>query len=305
MNVVVAGGRGFIGAPLVAALRGQGDVVTVLSRTVGPGLPAGAGVMAWPAAPEHAPSPWRQAVAGADAIVNLSGESIAGGRWTPAQKQRILQSRVNATRAIVEAASAAERPGRVLVNASAVGFYGPRGDEPVTENDGPGGDFLSGVCAAWEAEARRAASGGLRVVLPRFGLVLARDGGALPRMAMPFRLFAGGPLGSGRQWVPWIHRDDVVALLLLLVADSAARGPVNAVGPEPARNRDFARALGRALGRPSWLPAPAPLLRLALGEAADGLLLAGQRALPQRAGALGYRFRHTTVGAALRAVYGS
>jgi uncharacterized protein (TIGR01777 family) len=293
MRVVVAGGTGFIGRPLVSALLLRGDEVVVLSRSGSPHPPSGAQVVRWS-------DEWRAAVGRADAVVNLAGESIAAGRWSPARKRRILESRVLATRSLAGAMAA----GRVLVSASAVGYYGPRGDEPVTEADSAGSDFLSEVCLAWEAEATRAAEAGARVVLPRFGLVLAGDGGALPRMALPFRLFAGGPLGGGRQWVPWIHRDDAVALLLLLLDRAEAQGPVNAVGPAPLRSRDFAAELGRALGRPSWLTAPAPLLRLALGEAADGLLLSGQRALPAKAQALGFRFRHPTARQALRAIYG-
>ena len=303
MNVVVAGGTGFIGRPLVGALLARGDTVAVLTRSAAPDLPQGARAVRWNAAP-GGDGGWRSAIAGADAVVNLAGESIAAGRWSPARKGRIMASRVHATRAIVEAMGAdATRP-RALISASAVGFYGPRGDEAVTEADGPGHDFLAKVCVAWEAEARRAEAHGARVVLARLGLVLAGDGGALPRMALPFRLMAGGPLGAGTQWVPWIHRDDAIALLLLLLRSGAAQGPVNAVGPAPVRGRDFACELGRALGRPSWLPAPAPLLRLALGEAADALLLAGQRALPRQAEALGYRFRYGAAAAALTAIYG-
>jgi uncharacterized protein (TIGR01777 family) len=304
VKVVVAGGTGFIGRPLVEALLLRGWQVTVLSRSAAPALPAGVRAARWDGGVAGAGA-WRDAVAQADAVVNLAGESIGAGRWTAERKRRILQSRVGATRALVEAMVAAGLPQvpRVLVSASAVGFYGPRGDEPVTEDAGPGSDFLSRVCVAWEAEARRAAGRGVRVALPRIGLVLAADGGALPRMALPFRLFAGGPLGSGRQWVPWIHREDLVALLLLLITEPAAHGPVNAVAPEPVTGREFARALGRALRRPSWLPAPAAALRLLLGEAADGLLLSGQRALPRKAEALGYRFRHPTLAGALAAIY--
>ncbi len=304
MKVVVTCGTGFIGRPLVAALLGRGDEVAVLTRGMAPDLPAGARALAWD--PEHAGGepPWMSEVAGADAVVNLAGESIAAHRWSVVQKDRILASRVRATRAVVAAMGAdATRP-RALISASAVGFYGPRGDEAVTEADGPGGDFLAKVCVAWESEARRAEAVGARVVLARFGLVLAGDGGALPRMELPFRLLVGGPLGGGGQWVPWIHRDDAVALLVRLLEAGRATGPVNVVGPAPVRNREFARALGRALGRPSGLPAPAPMLRLALGEAADALLLAGQRALPRAAEGLGFHFRYATADAALGAIYG-
>jgi uncharacterized protein (TIGR01777 family) len=198
---------------------------------------------------------------------------------------------------------AARRPA-VLVSGSAVGYYGDGGDRELTEEAGPGSDFLARVCVAWEGEARRAEALGLRVVLLRTGMVLAQDGGALPRMLLPFRLFLGGPLGSGAQWMSWIHRDDLVGLIRFLLEMPDARGPFNGVAPRPVTNREFSRVAGRVLGRPSWLPAPPALLRLALGEMADALLLAGQRAVPARALALGYRFRYAELEPALRAVLG-
>ncbi|PZN04297.1 MAG: TIGR01777 family protein [Bacillota bacterium] len=313
MRVVIAGGTGLIGSALARRLQREGREVIVLTRSVaasGVGGSGGAGVgdgplryVAWTAAPvgpgEPRP-PWWEVVAGAAAVVNLAGASIAAGRWTPRQKQRIRESRLQATRALVQAIEAAEPRPAVLVSGSAVGYYGPRGDEVVDEATPAGDDFLSRVCVAWEAEARKAAVAGVRVALVRTGLVLAREGGALPRLVLPFRLGAGGPLGSGRQWMPWIHLDDLVALLVFLIERPGLEGPFNGTAPNPVRNRDFARSLGRVLGRPSWLPAPAFALRLALGEMADALLLSGQRAVPRRAQQAGFRFRFPEVEPALR-----
>jgi uncharacterized protein (TIGR01777 family) len=289
MRVLMTGGTGFLGAPLCRALRGAGHTVTVVTR-----------------APEHVTGPavgWdglEAAVRDADALVNLAGEPIAAGRWGAARKDRILASRVESTRALVRAAAAAGRRPSVLVSASAVGWYGARGDEPLDETAGPGTDFLAEVCRAWEAEALAAEALGLRVVRLRFGIALAPDGGALARMLPPFRAFVGGPLGSGAQWMSWIHRDDVTGLVVAALASEAWAGAVNATAPQPVTNRDFARALGDALARPSWLRTPAVVLRLALGEMAD-MLLTGQRVLPRVAERLGYQFRYRDLGPALRA----
>jgi hypothetical protein len=247
---------------------------------------------------------WEQvpdAVRAADAIVNLAGEPIADGRWTPLRKERIRESRVSATRTLVDAVVESSSRPSVLVSASAVGFYGSRGDEPLDETSEPGTGFLAGVCQAWEQEAMRAEPLGLRVVRLRIGVVLANDGGALGRMLPLFRVFLGGPLGSGRQWMSWIHRDDVVGLVLAALGSTRLRGAVNATAPQPVTNREFAEALGRALGRPALLRAPALALRLGLGEMAD-MLLTGQRVFPAAAERGGYRWRFAELGRALRAV---
>lgn len=314
MLVVVTGGTGLIGTALCRRLVEQGHDVVVLTRRPGAAVPAGVRVVPWTAepvegageegVPGEARPAWWEAVDGADAVVNLAGESIAARRWSPAQKERILQSRLRATRALVQAMAAARRPPRLMLSGSAVGYYGPRGDEIVTETAGPGTDFLSRVCVAWEEEARRAEALGIRVACLRTGLVLAREGGALPRLVLPFRLFAGGPMGSGRQWMPWIHLDDLVELILFLLSREDAAGPYNGTAPEPVTSREFARILGRVLGRPAWIPAPAPALRLVLGEMADALLLSGQRAVPERALAAGFRFRHPELEDALRDLLG-
>ena len=289
MRVLVTGGTGFIGAPLCRALRGAGHSVTVVTRD-----------------PAHAEGPavgWdgvANAVAWSDAVVNLAGEPIAGHRWSTARKQRIRDSRVQATQDLVDAVAAASKRPQVLVSASAVGYYGPHGDEPLDETAGPGTDFLAQVCQAWEQEAERAEQRGIRVVRLRLGVVLAADGGALAQMLPLFRAFLGGRLGGGRQWMSWIHRDDVTGLVVDTLADPRYTGAVNATAPTPVTNRDFTRALGRVLARPTVLPAPAFALRLALGEMAD-MLLTGQRVLPAAAERLGYRFRYRDLEPALRA----
>jgi uncharacterized protein (TIGR01777 family) len=289
MRVLVTGGTGFLGVPLCRALGGAGHTVTVVSRDP---EHAGGSAVGWEAIDA--------AVREADAVINLAGAPIAAGRWTAARKDQIVGSRVEATQAIVRAAAAADRRPAVLVNVSAVGYYGPHGDEPLDETAPPGAGFLADVCRAWEAEAARAEPLGLRVVRLRIGIVLAPDGGALARMLPPFRAFVGGPLGTGEQWMSWIHRDDVTGLVVAALAADGWTGAVNATAPEPVTNRDFARALGQALARPSWLRTPGGALRLALGEMAE-MLLTGQRVLPRVAERLGYRFRYRELGAALRA----
>jgi uncharacterized protein (TIGR01777 family) len=235
-----------------------------------------------------------------DGVVNLAGESIAG-RWSDEKKRRLRESRIAGTRRLVEAiALAAERP-TVLVSVSAVGYYGDRGEEALTEDSDPGGDFLAQLCQEWEAEAQRAEGLGLRVARLRLGVVLDRNGGALAQMLAPFRLGAGGPLGSGRQWFPWIHRADVVGLFRFALERAEAAGPINAAAPELVRQGEFAEALGRALHRPAFVPTPAFALRLLFGEFA-GTLLGSQRVLPERAEALGYAFRFPQIEPALRAI---
>lgn len=299
MHVVVAGGTGFIGGALVAELLRSGHRVTVLTRQAEAGrrLPADVSVVRWSGEEPSAPLP-----ADTDAVVNLAGATIAR-RWTQAAKRLIVDSRVNTTRAIVHALQGLERRdgGKpVLINASAVGYYGPRGDEPVTEADSAGSDFLALVCTQWEAAAREATDA--RVVLLRTGFVVGK-GGALPLMMLPFRLFVGGPLGSGRQWMSWIHIDDVVGLIRYALENETVVGPINGSAPEPVRNRDFVHTLGRVMRRPSFMPAPALAMRLVLGEMAD-MILTGQRAIPRAALDAGYRFRFTDVEAALRDVLG-
>ncbi|MBM3820479.1 MAG: TIGR01777 family protein [Acidimicrobiia bacterium] len=294
MRIVVAGGTGFLGAPLVRCLRAEGHLVTVLTRR-----PHGAGQVGWN--PATIAGPWALAVEAADAVINLSGESIAGARWTRSRKAALRASRLDATRGLVAAMTQGSRTPAVFLNASAVGIYGPHDDEEVTEATPPGDDFLSSLAQEWEAAALAAATSS-RVVLLRTGIVLDREGGALAEMAMPFSFMAGGPLGTGRQWMPWIHRDDWIAMVTWALTTAAVSGPLNLTAPNPVTNREFAQTLGRALRRPSFMPAPAFALRLVLGEMAT-MILTGQRVLPAKALALGFQFQHPTLAQALQAIY--
>jgi uncharacterized protein (TIGR01777 family) len=303
MRVVVTGATGMIGRALVSALSERGDqpVGLVRERDRARGvLGAEIELHAWPEPKQAPPAP--EGLAGADAVVHLLGEPIAQ-RWTPEAKREIRDSRVLGTRSLV-AGLGALRAGRrpaVLVSQSATGYYGPRGAEPVREDAAPGDDFLAVVTRDWEHEALAAAALGVRVALTRTGVVLSPRGGALATMLPPFRLGLGGPVAGGRQYVPWIHLDDVVGALLRCVRDADAAGPVNLTAPDPATNAELARALGRALRRPAIVPVPAAALRLLYGEMAS-VALTGQRALPARLQELGYEFRHPGLEAALRDV---
>lgn len=300
MHVVIAGGSGLIGRALAADLAGRGHQVTVLSRRPGdvaaPGLPAGVTVAHWDG---RSAGGWADLADGADAIVNLAGAGIGGGRWTAGRKQAIRHSRLEAGQAVIEAVKRAARKPRVVVQSSAIGYYGPRGDEAVTEESPPAGDFLAGVCIEWERTTAGVVDMGVRHVVVRSGLVLSVEGGSFPRLLLPFRLFAGGPLGSGRQWYAWIHMADEVAAIRFLIENEAAQGAFNLTAPQPATNREFAATLGRVMCRPALVPAPAFALRLVLGELA-GLVLTGQRVLPQRLSALGFNFRFPALEGALK-----
>jgi uncharacterized protein (TIGR01777 family) len=300
MKVVIAGGTGFLGQPLAHALSAAGSEVVILTRGIPPARAGSLRFVAW--SPTGGSGPWSAELEDATAVINLAGESIASRRWSAEHKRQILSSRVQTTRALVAAVLASTRPPHVFISGSAVGYYGPRGDETVTEEQPAGSDFLAKVCEAWESEASGAGKSS-RVICVRTGLVLDRDGGALPQMLLPFKLGAGGPLGSGRQYWPWIHRDDWVALLRWTIDTSAVAGPVNATAPNPVTNAEFAKALGRAMHRPAFMPAPAFALRVAVGEMADPLLLSGQRAIPAKAQRLGFAFRHTQVDGALKAIF--
>jgi uncharacterized protein (TIGR01777 family) len=326
LRVCVTGATGLIGSALLTALRGRGAQVTVLSRdpsrvherlgsagAVDERSASGAGPVAarsrrpgrgatqpveavrWD--PLKAPAP-AEALAGCDAVVHLAGENVAQ-RWTAKAREAIRESRSTGTRHLVEGLRSAEPRPRTLVSASAIGYYGAHGGEPLDEDAPAGKDFLAAVCADWELEAERAAELGVRVVLVRTGVVLDRNGGALAKMLIPFRLGVGGPVAGGRQYMSWIHRDDLIGMILAAIEDERWTGPINATAPEPVSNRDFSRALGSALGRPSRLPVPGAALRLMYGEMA-AIVTTGARVVPAKPLVLGYEFRHPRLPEALR-----
>ena len=291
MRVVVTGASGTIGGALAGALRDRGDTVIGISRS-----PAGAaGDVDWRSW-DDLPA----AVAEADAVVHLAGAGVADKRWSAARKRELRESRIDTAQRIVAAIQAAADKPAVLVSGSAVGVYGSRGDELLTEDSAPGADFLARLCVDWEAAAQGA---GVRTVTLRTGVVLAREGGALAKLLLPFKLGAGGPIGRGRQYMPWIHRDDIVGLILHAIDTPSLEGPLNGVAPEPVSNAAFGKALGAALRRPALMPTPPIALRLLLGERA-GVLTASQRVSAARAQELGYAFRHPEIGGALRDLVG-
>lgn len=296
MKLVSAGGSGFLGEPLVRRLIARGDDVAVLSRNPS-NVRAGRGVP-WDGKSQ---GPWSAEVAAADAVINLAGENIGEGRWTEPRKRKLIDSRVDATNAIVTALQNAPRRMRTLINASAVGYYGFDREDEADETAPKGRGFLADLVDKWEGAAKRAESSS-RVVILRFGVVLAADGGALPKMMMPFRFGAGGPVGNGRQWFSWIDREDGLSAIERSLDRPELRGVFNITSQEPVRNRDFAKTLGRVMHRPALMPAPAFALRLAFGQMADEALLGGQRAIPRRAMAEGFRFLYPTVESALRHV---
>ena len=294
MRVFLTGATGLIGRALASSLASDGHEVVALSRSGAPaGLPAGTRTVTGDPA---VPGPWQEELSRCDACVNLAGEPVAGGRWTEERRKRIRDSRVLATRNVASVLAAGGPA--VLVSGSAIGYYGPRGDEVIDETFPAGNDFLGHVAQEWE-EATRPAAKRARVVLIRTGIVLSPEGGALPKLVLPFKMLAGGPIGDGGFWQSWIHVADQVGILRLALENPAAQGPVNATAPDPVRNRDLARALGRVLRRPSLLVAPAFAVRAVLGEMAE-VVLASQRVLPRQALALGYRFRWPSLEPALR-----
>jgi uncharacterized protein (TIGR01777 family) len=294
MIVAITGSSGLVGSALVHALEADGHLIRPVVRRA---PRQGANEIRWD--PDQGMIEAAE-FANVDGVVHLAGENIAAHRWTESFKQKILTSRVCSTKLLCDTLAGLASKPTILVSASAVGYYGAHGDEPLDESAGPGTDFLAEVCRAWEAEAVAAEPLGLRVVRLRLGVVLAGDGGALTRMLPPFRAFVGGPLGDGRQWMSWIHRDDVTGLVIDALERDTYRGAVNATAPEPATNAEFTRALGRAVSRPTVLRAPARVLRFVLGEMAD-VLLTGQRVLPRVAERLAYSWRYPELGAALRA----
>ena len=301
MNVLVAGGTGFLGTHLVRALIAEGDRVVVLTRRPMQGRDSGPRYVTWDG---KSVDPILPEIRIADAVINLSGASIGAGRWTPSRKQIIVESRTVTTESLVEAMESSPSRPSVFLNASAVGYYGDCGEEEVPEGHASGKGFLAGLCLRWETAALRARQLGVRVVLPRTALVLSSGGGALGRMALPYRMYLGGPLGSGRQWFPWIHLHDAVASMLVALRSEHVDGPMNVVAPGTVRMDDFARALGASLGRPSVLRVPPGLLSVVLGEMAE-MILVSQRIVPAVLLRNDYRFRFPTLESALQNIFSS
>ena len=300
MRIIVTGASGLIGSALVPSLLGEGHEVTRLVRGASSTRGGDAQVRDASWEPERG-SIDAAALEGHDAAIHLAGESVSE-RWTNEKKRRIRESRVKGTRLLAETLARLERKPRTLVCASAIGFYGDRGDELLTEESAPGRDFLAGVCQEWEAAADPARAAGLRAAHLRIGIVLSAKGGALPRMLGPFRMGAGGPVGGGRQWVSWIALDDVLGVVRHVLRDESLSGPINTVAPQPVRNGEFAAALGEALGRPALVPVPAFAVRLMFGEMGQALALSGQRVVPAKLRASGYEFLYPELPGALRHV---
>jgi uncharacterized protein (TIGR01777 family) len=302
MNVFVAGGTGLIGCRLVRRLLQRQDKVVIVTRRPETAQTLlGSECRIVPGDPTQ-PGPWMDAVADCQAVVNLAGENLFSRRWNADFKQVLRDSRVKSTenlvKALAQSARSAAGTPRVLVNASAVGYYGPQGDEELTEESPPAKDFLGQVCVEWERAASKAESAGVRVAIVRIGVVLDRKGGALGRLLPQFQVGMGGSIGSGKQWISWIHHADLTGILLLALDNPSAQGPINAMAPHPVTNRDFAQGVAQTLGRPSFLSMPEFALRMMLGEVAD-VVLTGQRVLPKKALALGYGFQFPTLNETL------
>jgi uncharacterized protein len=306
MRVFLTGGTGLVGSRLVPRLLRRGDQVVLLTRRPDVARAKFSGCTVVEGDPMQAGG-WADAVGECDAVIHLAGENVFARRWTESFKKLLVDSRVRSTQNVADALRRQPRrpdgQPRTLVNASAIGYYGPRGDEELAEDSPPGDDFLAGLCQDWEKAARSVEDSGVRCAMVRVGVVLDREGGALAALLRPFKLFAGGPAGSGRQWVSWVHHADLVGILLLALDNPGASGPLNGTAPNPVTNRELAKAIGRVLHRPSFFPTPGFALRLALGEVAD-VVLTGQRVLPKKPLALGYSFQYPTVDSALAEILG-
>ncbi len=297
-GVLITGGTGLIGQALAASLTDDGHEVIVLSRnpTRTSGLPDGVRVEHWDA---HTAEGWGHLIDDVDAIINLAGENIAAGRWTAKRRRRIIESRLNAGQAVVQAVKLAAHKPRVVIQASGIGYYGSCGNEEMAEGAPAGNDFLAQLAIDWEASTAQVESWGVRRAIIRTGVVLSSRGGALPKMLLPFRLFVGGRLGSGQQWLPWIHIADEVGAICLLIDNGSASGPFNLTAPNPLTNTDFGRIVGKQLRRPAFMPVPSFVLRFLFGDMAT-LFLYGQRAVPQRLMQLGFTFKFPNIDSALQ-----
>lgn len=301
MKVMIVGATGFVGANLTRLLVESGHEVTMLARGATPELETSPKIKAL-AADAMKPGPWQEKVQEHSTIVNLAGVSVFA-RWDEAYKNLIRDSRILTTRNVVEAIPSGANGGITLINASGAGIYGDRGDEELDENSTLGADFLAGLAKDWEQEAIKGEAKGARVVRARIGIVLGSGGGALPQMILPFKFLAGGPVGSGEHWIPWIHIDDICRAFMFVMENTGASGPFNFTAPNPVKNRDFSRAIGKVLGRPSFLPAPAFMLKLVLGEFGE-VALQSQRAIPKALEAIGFEFRFPQIHAALKDLLG-
>ncbi|MGB2866991.1 MAG: TIGR01777 family oxidoreductase [Bacteroidota bacterium] len=300
MNILVAGGTGLLGRAITRELIRLNHFVILLSRDPKRAellFPPALRIAAWDG---YTVGPWVKYLDDVGAVINLAGESIGENRWSPEQKERLVSSRVQATRTLVSAVGKMKKKPRVFVSASGVGYYGNVADGDVTEKSPRGADFLAEICHLWEREALKAERLGMRVVLLRSGVVLSKYGGALKKMLLPFRLFVGGPLGGGHQWFPWVHIDDAVAAFVLAIFNKKLSGPVNLAAPGSTTMAEFCSSLGRSLRRPSWMPVPGFALRLALGEMAGPLLLSGQKAVPKKLLEAGFQFQFPNLDGALR-----
>ncbi len=301
MKIMIAGGTGFIGGELVSELRKKDHEVFLLSRSQRKSADPKIHYLPWDG---ESVGLWAKEMGAVNAVINLAGEPIAQKRWSPAQKNKIVQSRLLATRAIVEAISKSDRKPKVLINASAVGYYGDVSEGEVSETHPKGSGFLAETCDAWEKEVRAAEALGLRTVCLRIGVVLERGGGALSKMLTPFQMFAGGPLGSGKQWFAWIHREDVVRIILFALENESLSGAVNTTAPNPVTMSQFCHELGKVLQRPSWAPVPAFVLKMLLGEMSE-MLLGGQKAVPAKLLKHGFVFKFPVLKEALSDILGS
>lgn len=300
MKILITGATGFVGPTLVHHYNRTGFKVTVLTRSMMTTKTKTVSYVNWDG---ENPGDWEKEVDGVDAIINLAGESVAQ-KWTPAVKQQLLESRLKATKALVHAIEKAHHKPKVFINASAIGYYGHRDGEVLDETATKGSGFLSDLCAAWEGEARKVEDFGVRTVLLRIGIVLEKEGGALAKFLPSFKMFMGGALGSGKQWMSWIHRDDLIHLIAYIIDHKEVQGVVNATAPNPVTMQEFAKTLGAVIERPAFMKVPGFVLKMKMGEMATEMLLSGQKVLPKKAEEIGFKFDHPEIGLALRTIFG-